>query len=270
MKKYMISAAAVLLSGTAYAADPMMAAPMAAHNSCMGNVEAYLGGLHLSGDGDSETYFVYGGTGRANCTFNERWNVQGDLFVDSFDADGDQVTGYGGTAHLYWRDPASYAFGIFGTIAATDASFFGGTRYSFGPEFQIYMNNVTLYGQGEYGQASFDGIPVDIDFWGIRGEVRYFATDNMRFDAELAYRTYDFDLADIFSAAVQANYRFDNTPYTVFARYQYEDLDGGLGTGGDVHKLTMGLRVSFGSGTLLEEDRYGATMSTYRSNISLF
>ena len=132
MKKYMISAAAMLLSGTAYAADPVTATPIVApvitHNACMGNVEAYLGGITFSGGGNDETYFTYGGAARANCTFNERWNAQGDLFVDSFDADGDQVTGYGGTAHLYWRDPSSYAVGIFGTIAATDSGILDGTR----------------------------------------------------------------------------------------------------------------------------------------------
>lgn len=259
----------MMLSGTAFAADMTTTEPAAARNACSGHVEAYLGGINFSGGGGSDTEFAYGGTGRANCNFNERWNVQGDLFVDSFDAGGDNLTLYGGSLHLFWRDPSSYAFGVFGTLAKADAGFFDPTRYSAGPEFQIYMNNVTLYGQAEYGQMDFAFVPVDISFWGVRGEVRYFATENLRFDAELAYRTYEYDLADVFYAAVQANYRFDNTPYTVFGRYQYEDISA-FGGGADLHKFTAGLRISFGSDTLLDEDRYGASMNTYRSNYSLF
>ena len=271
MKTYMLSAALVMMAGTALAADPMTGAPMTAHNACSGHVEAYLGGIYASGSGNSDTNFTYGGTGRANCNFNERWNVQGDLFVDSYDSSGNNITQYGGAAHIFWRDPSSYAVGVFGTISKADTGgFLDTTRYSGGAEFKVYMNNVTLYGQAEYGQADLDNTPFDFKFWGVRGEVRYFATDNLRFDAELAYRTYQYNIADIFYAAVQANYRFDNTPYTVFGRYQYENVDFLGGSGGDLHKFTAGLRISFGGGTLLEEDRYGATMSTYRSNFSAF
>lgn len=277
MKTYILSTALVMMAGAAFAADPIVLIPvmdkpmasttMPARDACSGHVEAYLGGLTAMG-GNDDIFLTGGGTGRANCTFSDTWNVEGDLFTDVVDIDGVDSSLYGGTAHLYWRDPSSYAFGVFGTLAEAELGAVETTRYSVGPEFQIYMDNVTLYGQAEFGQAEFDNPEFDIDFWSVRGEARYFATENVRLDAELGYRNYD-DALDIFYAAAQANYRFDNTPYTVFGRYQYEDVNDGV-LELDLHKFTAGLRISFGSDTLIEEDRYGASMNSYRSNSTAF
>ncbi|PWW01831.1 hypothetical protein DFR52_102495 [Hoeflea marina] len=278
MRHYLLTACLALASTSAFAADMIVAAPesapMQSRSACSGHIEAYLGGAKTSGDivGDS-TFLSYGGTARANCNFHQRWNVQGDLFADGAD-DGDQsVSGYGGAAHLFWRDPSRFAVGIFGTIADSEFLTRDAGLYSFGPEVQFYLGNLTLYGQAEYGQQSFDDLPLDFDFWGVRGEVRYFVTENLRLDAELGYRDYEEFLflspPSLLSAALQANYRFDNSPVTVFGRYQYDHNENDfLET--DSHKFVAGLRISFGSGTLLEEDRYGASMNTFRTNSVAF
>lgn len=255
----------MMLSGSAFAADLTSTEPTAPRDACSGHVEAYMGGLDVSGHGVDDTFLTYGGTARANCNFNNRWNLQGDMVLDRTNLNADPIIGYGGTAHLFWRNPTSYAFGVFGSAKKIDLGYNDFTLYSGGPEFQVYINNVTLYGQAEFGQAELKPL-VDTDFWGLRGEVRYFATENLRFDGELAYRTYNPIPMDVFYVAAQANYRFDSTPYTVFARYQYEHLTGGMVDNMDLNKFSTGLRVSFGGGTLLEEDRYGATMDTYRTN----
>ena len=132
MKRYILGAALTTLSGTAFAADTMTATP-AAHNSCSGHVEAYIGGLYATADGLNDTFTTYGGTTRANCNFQDRWNVQGDLLVDRLDIDGGSFTRYGGAAHLFWRDPSSYAFGVFGSINKVDLGGGDFTGYSGDP-----------------------------------------------------------------------------------------------------------------------------------------
>ena len=77
---------------------------------------------------------------------------------------------------------------------------------------------------------------------------------------------------DTVALALQAMYRFSDTPFSVFGRYQFEttsfDAAGPFNDEDiDSHKLVVGLRASFGSSTLIEEDRNGATMDTFRSNL---
>jgi hypothetical protein len=279
---------AALASGGAYAADPTIEeAPPVAAPQISGHAEFYLGGLDLSmsspfGDYD-DTVWVYGGAARINVPFAERWNIQGDAIIDHIslaDEGGGDITGYGGALHAYWRDPNSYALGVFGTLTQFDGD--GGEADSFtvGPEGQMYFGNLTLYGQVWYGQLDFDMAPDSFDMWGIRGVARYFFQPNLRLDGELAFHNSnaDFDFGDVdidtFSVALQANYRFENTPLTVFGRYQFDTMqftqplipEQDL----DTHKFVVGLRASFGTGTLFDEDRHGATMDTNRSNYLIY
>ncbi|WP_146215568.1 hypothetical protein [Hoeflea marina] len=266
----------MILSSSAFAADPVSMAPAepaAVRNACSGHVEAYLGGVLPVVDGDSDdSMLAYGGSARANCTFHQNWNVQGDLFGDRVEDGDDSVSMYGAAGHLFWRDPSSFAVGIFATVSRASQLGTDFDQYTFGPEFQAYLGNVTLYGQAEYGQLTIGDLPLDFDVWSVRGVVRYFAKENLRFDAELAYRDREgtlFPFPNTFTAALQANYRFDDTPYTIFGRYQYDQAETEFYEI-DTHKLSAGLRVSFGAKTLLEEDRYGATMDTLRTNSPAF
>ncbi|MBW3098103.1 hypothetical protein [Pseudohoeflea coraliihabitans] len=273
VKSILIGLSAAALSSAAYAADISYEAPVMVEpaNTCSGHIEAYLGGVNINAFGTDETFFSYGGAARAHCRFSERWNVQGDLFVDIITDDGDDLTGVGGAFHVFWRDPSAYAVGVFATIEGVDLVSDDITSYTVGPEAQLYLGNITLYGQAFFGQADYGG--PDADIWGVRGEVRYFATENLRFDAELGYRTADFGPGslDTFIAATEVAYRFDGTPFSLFGRYQFDHTSvSGGGPEFDTHKFTAGVRVTFGAGTLLDEDRNGATMDTFRSVLQAF
>lgn len=77
--------------------------------------------------------------------------------------------------------------------------------------------------------------------------------EGRRLDAEIRLHRIDID---------RFNVKID-TLAVAFGRNQYEDLTvNGSDFGTDFHKVTVGLRASFGSKTLLEEDRPGATMDT--------
>ncbi|SDA44022.1 hypothetical protein [Mesorhizobium qingshengii] len=275
MYRFLLGAAIAATATSAFAADavaPIVMDQELARPHISGYVEAYLGGLYLSSDFGHENATTAGGAGRVNFPIDSRWNIQADAIVDSLWVQGDNLYGYGGAVHGYWRDPSAYALGGFATLNGYGGDFGGPKIYNFtvGPEAQVYMGNVTLYGQVYYGQLRASGESEHLDNWGGRAVVRYFAQDNLRFDGELGYSTISLggEHLNTVSGALQAMYRFSGTPFSMFGRYQIDHLSV-AGQSENIHKYVVGLRASFGSDTLLDEDRNGATMDTYRPNIIL-
>jgi len=276
MYRFLLGAAIAATATSAFAADaPVVLDQELAQPHISGYVEAYLGGLYLTAEGEHENATTAGGAGRVNFPIDSRWNIQTDAVIDSLWIEGQNLYGYGGAVHGYWRDPSAYALGGFATITGYGGDVFGGgspTLYNFtvGPEAQMYVGNVTLYGQVYYGQLRATGESEHFDTWGGRGVVRYFAQDNLRFDGELGFSRFSFggEHLDTVTAALQAMYRFSGTPVSLFGRYQLDHVSEG-GFDVNVHKYVIGLRASFGSDTLLDEDRNGATMDTYRPNFVL-
>lgn len=278
MKTYLLSACIAALATASYAADSVAPTPEAAIRHVSGYGEIYGAGVWID-EFDEGDIWGFGGAARINVPFAERWNAQGDLVADAIDFDDTRVHGIGGVFHLNWRNPASYALGGFaefktyGISEATDQDIWD---WKVGPEAQVYFANLTLYGQAYYGGLEAELLPYDVDLMGVRGVVRYFAQDDLRFDAELGFhRTslsvggFDADF-DTVAVALQATYRFTDTPWAVFARYQYENVSFSEASDSlDLQKLSIGLRASFGSTTLLDQDRNGATMDTYRPNFVL-
>ncbi|WP_269929640.1 hypothetical protein [Aminobacter sp. HY435] len=276
MKRLLASALLATVTSSAFAADavsPVVEEPVVAGPRVSGHIEAYLGGLWIDFDGGSENAWVAGGAARLNYPIDARWNIQGDVFADGAWFDEGDINSYGGALHAYWRDPSSFALGGFASINGYGGDSGPEDLYSFtvGPEAQVYFDNVTLYGQAYYGQLRQSGFSEHIDVWGARAVARYFAQPNLRFDGELGYRSVDLDEgADTITLALQGNYRFDNTPWTVFGRYQFDHLTGPSSDDVNLHKLVLGIRATFGADTLLDEDRNGATMDTARSSYLFF
>lgn len=279
MKRTVLLILFTSVASGALAADAAVDTQPASTPGMSGYGDLYLGGLNIRVDGNNDTVWSLGGAARLNMPFDERWNMQADATIDHFasGSDVDGATSYGGALHLYWRDPGAYAIGGFASLSEyKQDGGDGATTWTVGPEAQVYLGNVTLYGQAYFGQMDLID---DLDVFGLRGVARYFAQPNLRFDAELGYRKtswdgfMDMDVETI-SAALQANYRFEGSPMTVFGRYQYDDATMSVAGWDDAnsnsHKFLVGLRASFGTGTLLEEDRYGATMDTARTNNMAF
>jgi len=269
VKRFVLSMVSVAFISPAFAADQMgamdYAAPPAGQVS--GSVGASVGALVATSDGDSGTATVYNVNGKLNYRFTPDWNGQFDARYNGVTAEGDTLSAFGGAVHIFKRDPSAYAVGGFAsydwlTIDDADDSI---SSYRLGPEIQIYNGNITYYGQAYWGQYLSDGD--SIGTWGVRGEVRYFHTENLRFEGELAYVgiSEGSDDANIFTAGLEVEKRFDNSPFSVWGRYQFDhiNIDGG---GGNGHTFLAGFRASFGTSTLFDEDRNGATMETPKSS----
>lgn len=254
--------AAAVAATPAWSADPEAAAPESG-SAISGHGEIYLGGLFTP----TSSVWAVGGAARVNALFANAWNLQGDVTVDSLFNGGTSFIMYDGVVHAYKRDPASHALGAFAQIGAISPV--SAYHFRVGAEGQAYFADWTLYSQGWYGQHRQTSSPSYAHEIGARVVGRYFANDNLRFDGELAVirllQGGGPGTATVFSAAAQANYRFTDTPVTLFARYQGDFINSQA-----FHKATIGLRFTFGAATLREEDRNGATMDTYRMNIPFF
>lgn len=277
MRKLLMSVSLVALTAPAFAADPIvyveepiLAAPSPERFS--GHIEGYLGGIWFDAGEFDDNAWIFGGAARANYMLTDRWNIQGDLFGESLRTDGGNLDQLGAGAHVYWRDPNSFAAGVFGSVTSIAS---GGNVREFivGPEAQAYLGNLTLYGQLYYGQIGAEGGfgGDDIDIWGARGVARYFLNDNFKVEGEVGYRTLDFGGGDLdqWTLAAQADYRFDSTPFSVFGRYQFDNYSADGEGDIDTHKILVGFRGTFGADTLKAEDRFGATMDLPQGGLPL-
>lgn len=269
MQRFPIVVASLIVATSAYAADILqpIAEETVATPHISGYGELYLGGLSFSDEDD--TFWAAGGAGRVNIPVAGRWNLQGDLTYDRVWDDSLYLDGIGTAIHGYYRDADSFAAGAFATYKSYGSGSNGPTMYDYtvGPEAQVYFGNLTLYGQAYYGKFHINTFR--LDEWGVRGIARYFVQKNLRLDAELIFDRTDLpfgNTVDIYGAAVQAMYRFDDTPWSVFGRYQFERTKIDAFEDRDTQKFVIGLRASFGSMSLFDEDRNGATMDTYRPN----
>lgn len=275
-KAHSITVAVLLSFGAsapALAAD-VLETPQADAPKISGYVEGYLAGVNWSQVRQSDTDFGYGGAARINVPFNERWNAQGDLAGDWINVKSEDATigMYSAALHGYWRDPGSFAVGAFANWQGTSFDGEMSDLYAImaGPEAQVYIENVTLYGQAYFGQLRSKSSGDQNGTWGVRGVARYYVQPNIRLSAEAAYFSVDIGSGiNTVAFAAQGDYRFDNSPVSVFGRYQFENLSvAGTSFAFDSNKLSVGLRLAFGTNTLLDEDRSGATMDIFRSNVA--
>jgi hypothetical protein len=196
--------------------------------------------------------------------------------VTENDGEDEDTTDYeysvGGAAHLSYRDPQSFLVGIFGGLSNAAGGENGDTTaYFIGGEGQLYVDQATFYVQGGYLDGEGDDFDEQIlnDTYFVRGQLRYYLTDNFRATVEGAYAVGQVDLednTDIYDWGAELEYKFDDAPISVFASYEGTFMDQ---TPGEEDKLsedvyTVGLRLDFGTTTIIERDRQGAGLDMPR------
>ncbi len=211
---------------------------------------------------------------------------QDDLFQNSYVLGG----------HLSWRDPQSGLFGAFASFGGgnhdDDADAGNGGQasdstnrwdyYAVGGEAQLYLDDLTFYVQGGYiDGATTPEDEIDNDalrdaFFG-RGIVRWFMTPESRVQAEVAYVDGDVDTDDnpvsemtILEWGVRYDTVIPGLPIlgdsNVFAAYRgaHYEKDSGDGPDDDAefmdHVIMVGFTHRFGAMSIMDQDRYGATL----------
>jgi hypothetical protein len=275
----MIAIVAIALSSTAAGAADLYvkAPPMPAPQTASGYVEMYTGWDRIEADeGGSLSGWALGGAGRGNYWFQPNMSVQLDAQGEGTSyklpfSNGGRASGnsYLVGAHVTWRNSQNYAWGIFG--AGGD---FTGIRHGLiGGEGQIYWNQFTLYGQVGYdttiGDVAFlNGGSIDAVFARLTG--RYFFTPNLMLEGTGLYASLSSDVPSIGSQDIDTwlwqaklEWRPGTAPFSVFAKYQGSEskADGGMTGSNKVtdNRVMAGVRLYLGEGTLLSNDRKGAT-----------
>jgi hypothetical protein len=158
-----------------------------------------------------------------------------------------------GTGHVFYRND-NWAAGAF--VSGADEGF-----YAWGGEGALYLDRVTLSAAaGQLRDESEGGVGNLGTAIGVGGKV--FVTDNFSLGAN--YTSLDpkgpGGTLDFWGLA--GEYRFDKAPVSVSLGYQRnDDLD--------VDAWSIGARWHFGTGSLKEQDRKGASMGA-GSILSLF
>lgn len=240
----------------------------------VGNVEgSFTKGKTDLFDLDNKTWAL---RGTMNYDAGGGFNVQGDAeygrtAVEDFDFD--QLSG---TAHVYYRPSQEYAVGAFGQLSRFGTDYFDGlgvagldtdiTDKMAGIEGAWFNGVATAYAQLGYGQASWSG--KDADHIMGRLGMRYFLTDNVRFDLEgslhrFSYQNVDLDVRTLKTAV---NYRPEQMPVSVFAGYRFDEWKpsvSGFSPGKEKnHSAFAGLRYHFGSESLKAEEQNGPLWSS--------
>ncbi|HXV29794.1 MAG TPA: hypothetical protein VD840_05635 [Sinorhizobium sp.] len=229
-----------------------------------GGIRGYIEGSYSTsvGDEDDVDMDAWGLRGAINVDVGSGMNLQADLGYAAVNFDNTDIDKYDGTLHGYYRNDL-YAAG----------AFFGASRYDIrdsndikdylgGIEGAFFQDTWTLLGAAGYGQAEWSGFDAD-HYMGALG-ARWYATDNIRFDIDgtfdrLAKNSEDFDIQ---SLKLTANYRPEQFPATLFAGYKYSDVELPTSYSGHTNTIFGGLRFSYGSNSLKEEERQGPIWSS--------
>jgi len=176
--------------------------------------------------------------------------------VSVLDGDLDDVS-YAATLHLNTKVGGNALLGAFGGVDASDDL----TIWSLGVEGQAAVTDkVTLYGQAGWGDVENVG---GVDLWAVRGELRYFANENWKVQAQAGYLNIDtnFGNVDGWSIGAETEYQFAGTPWSVTAGYDYADLNDAPVKS---HTFRIGARYTFGAPSLKARDAAGADLGSVR------
>lgn len=203
--------------------------------------------------------------------------IQGDIQYTSrtLDDAGNDVTmsSFDGALHGFYREADKFLVGGFVQIGRDELSYGSSDeanvdRAYVGGEAQVYLDNLTLYGQAGMQQfESGSGSPsIGLSGWFVNGEARYFLTPNLRIEARAGFSTLDIDIAsmtfDTASVGVGIEYKFDSLPVSLFAKYDYTttSVDVTPSPTQSDHRFLVGARFALGEDSLLDRDRNGASL----------
>lgn len=203
-------------------------------------------------------------------------------------------------AHAFWRDPAKGLVGVVAQRTGNSSNYYYAytpTKYYIGGEGQYYVGNFTLYGQATYGFTDsaydwnkFDGVNLGL-------QARYYAQPNLALTlkggyehaaANNDYTNYSDPAHERYSTntwliGAKGEYRLSNSRASLFidadyreTKMKYHDVytgydgvdyyDGDYSSNRKSHdfRAMVGVKLNFGSKTLLDRDRSGASLDPVR------
>ncbi|MFO1183795.1 MAG: hypothetical protein U1E56_03285 [Bauldia sp.] len=210
-----------------------------------GNIELYFGTEDPTSGGAGS---IVGGAGRVNMPLTMDWSLQLDAYGSS-SSSSLSASQAGVTAHFYRRDPNAYAIGFF--VGYTSTNTVGTTSGPLiGAEGQIYNGPLTLGADVSVANLS-NGVDTVVN---LHGQARFYLMPNFKLQADAAHASVSGG-NDVTSLGVSAEYRFTNTPFSLFGAGRWDHA-----TGLNVTTGVIGGRLFFDppGATLQSHERSGA------------
>ena len=176
--------------------------------------------------------------------------ANGDVSISDNDLSDETVAS--GAVHLTTKIGDTVRVGGFTALSRPSND----TLWAVGAEASKYLDKVTLNGLVAYGQSN----DLDADLYAVRGEARYFVSDDFRLDAGAGYSKLDGDAsneADIWDVNIGGEYKFANTGWSTFGKYTHTESKDLADLNSEAVKV--GFRYTFG-GSLKTRDRSGADL----------
>lgn len=210
--------------------------------------------------------------GALNADYGNGWNLQADGHYGRSDIEGFGMNELSATAHVYQRADDRFAAGAFVSASRLGSDLFdalallGADDYALGylagGEAAVFTDQMTFHGYAGLGTLDYSGFELGRVVAGLGA--RFYANDNLRFDLDGEYQQLSYlDLsAEMFSLSGIANYRLPEQPVTLYGGYRYSDIslqyDDAEVASTDAHNMLAGVKFSFGTASLKDEERNGA------------
>jgi hypothetical protein len=255
-----------LQTGTgAIAAEPGYFLPM---NDYSATLTMYAGAASPDDDLDPDGNPLFLG-GAGSVVMNMMgFGVQLDVFSEGGIIDngtyGYGTAGFGG--HLYWRDPTRGLFGVLANVAAYGDGYneYGYFRHALGVEGQLYMSNITIYGQLALLGKTVDDCECATTSVFAKAEGRFFLNQNAMAALRGEWNAGDIWDSDTFSRAtigLRGEVMLGMGPASLFADAAFSTHTyNGSHSFNDV-TVKGGVTFHVGKQTLFDEDRSGTTLT---------
>jgi hypothetical protein len=187
-------------------------------------------------------------------------------------------------AHIYWRNPDRGLVGALAqaSITETTLGLLSDRRYFIGLEAQYYIGKLTLYGQAAYQNFNF-GVPIgsttgiDGNGFNLVGQARYFWKPNTMLALKTAYEHVSTSnlgagiIPEIKHSAWmmggRIEHRLNNSAFSFYLDGEHRSgrfTAFGLALSEKDTRATVGIKYNFGTKTLFERDRSGASLDPIR------
>ena len=219
------------------------------------------------------TGFAFGGAGAASVWLNPGTSLQFDVEAEGAGPFGYENQDYSEArfsgvvgGHVDWRS-SSHAVGAFLGFTGANTLYYCGANIGAlgGLEGQAYLGMTTLYGQAGYGGQFNDADCGMLDkYWFVRGVVRHFINPDLKIEGEVAYAAGESQdqgspppSLNLLTWGVSVEKRVTGSPFSYHAAYAGDHLNGPYAV--TQHTFLVGAKMNFGTGTLFDNDRQGAT-----------
>lgn len=183
--------------------------------------------------------------GAAVADLSGGWRAQFDADVTRLSESGDALTVTNTSAHLFY-DGGPWAIG--GVLSNRDLGV--ASAWLLGVEGQTHLGALVL--EGEAGFGTLETFGVDADVFNADANATWYLTDSFSINGGVAI--FDIDELDdeMVTYGIDGEYKFQNSPFSVFAGYSQTDFEDV-----DVDGWRIGVRYGFGDGSLRERRQTG-------------